>query len=189
MNALDDERIVELYLSRDESAIKETSEKYGSRLRSLAYGIVNDAQTAEECENDTYLEAWNSIPPHDPKSYLYAFLARITRHISLNRCRDGSRLKRSAVICELSAEMEECLPAPDDSEYRIDDKLLGEAINRFLSTLDEEKRNVFIRRYWFLDSVTDISARFDISESKIKTMLFRCRNKLREHLKKEGYNI
>ena len=112
---MDDERIVELYLSRDESAIKETSEKYGPRLRSLAYGIVNDAQTAEECENDTYLEAWNSIPPHDPKSYLYAFLARITRHISLNRCRDGSRLKRSAVICELSAEMEECLPAPDDS--------------------------------------------------------------------------
>ena len=186
---MDDDRIVELYLSRDESAIKETSKKYGPRLYSLAYGIVGDRQTAEECENDTYLEAWNSIPPHEPKSYLYAFLARIARHVSLNRCRDNARLKRNAVICELSAEMEECLPSPDDSECRIDDKLLGESINRFLSALDCEKRNVFIRRYWFLDSVADISARFGLSESKVKTMLFRCRNKLRDHLKKEGYDI
>ena len=81
MNALDDSRIVELYLLRDEAAIRQTSEKYGNRLRSLAYGIVNDRQTAEECENDTYMEAWNTIPPHEPRSFLYAFLARITRQI------------------------------------------------------------------------------------------------------------
>ena len=106
---MDDNRIVELYFLRDETAILQTSEKYGNRLRSLAYGIVNDRQTAEECENDTYMEAWNLIPPHEPRSYLYAFLARITRHISLNFCRDRSRLKRSAFICELSAEMEQCI--------------------------------------------------------------------------------
>ena len=106
---MDDSRIVELYLLRDETAIKQTTEKYGSRLRSLAYGIVNDSQTAEECENDTYMEAWNTIPPHEPRSYLYAFLARITRHISLNYCRDRSRLKRSAFICELSVEIEQCM--------------------------------------------------------------------------------
>ena len=164
---MDDNRIVELYLLRDETAIKQTTEKYGSRLRSLAYGIVKDQQTAEECENDTYMKAWNTIPPHEPRSYLYAFLARITRHISLNCCRDRSRLKRNAFICELGAEMEQCIPAPDDVECRIDD----------------------IRRYWYLDSVVAISKRFALSESKVKTTLFRCRTGLREHLEKEGYTL
>ena len=189
MKALDDNRIVELYFLRDETAIKQTSEKYGSRLRSLAYGIVDDRQTAEECENDTYMEAWNNIPPHEPRSYLYAFLARITRHISLNFCRARSRLKRSAFICELSAEMEQCIPSPDDVECRIDDMVLSEALNGFLCTLAEEKRNIFIRRYWYLDSITDISKRFTLSESKVKTTLFRCRNQLRKHLEKEGYTL
>ena len=86
---MEDNEIVELYMLRDETAIKHTSEKCGSRLRSLANGIVNDEQTAEECENDTYMEAWNSIPPHEPGGYLYAFLARIIRHISLDICRAG----------------------------------------------------------------------------------------------------
>ena len=186
---MDDDRIVELYLLRDETAIRQTSEKYGNRLRTLAYGIVNDRQTAEECENDTYMEAWNTIPPHEPGSYLYAFLARITRHISLNCCRGRSRLKRSAFICELSAEMEQCIPAPDDTECRISDMAVSEAINRFLGALGEEKRNIFIRRYWYLDSISDISIRFALSESKVKTTLFRCRSQLREHLKKEGYTV
>ena len=186
---MDDNRIVELYLLRDETAIRQTSEKYGNRLRSLAYGIVDDRQTAEECENDTYMEAWNTIPPHEPGGYLYAFLARITRHISLNRCRDRSRLKRSALICELSAELEQCIPAPDDTECRIDDMAMSEAINGFLGALSEEKRNIFVRRYWYLDSIADISKRFALSESKVKTTLFRCRNRLREHLIKEGYTV
>ncbi len=186
---MDDERIVKLYLMRDETAIKHTKEKYGSRLCSLSYGIVNDRQTAEECENDTYMEAWNAIPPNEPKSYLYAFLARITRHISLNCCRDRSRLKRSTFICELTTEMEQCIPAPDDVECRIDDMTLTETLNKFLGTLDEEKRNIFVRRYWYLDSIADISERFALSQSKIKTTLFRCRNQLREHLEKEGYTV
>lgn len=186
---MDDNKIVELYLLRDETAIKLTTEKFGSRLRSLAYQIVNDRQTAEECENDTYMEAWNTIPPHEPRSYLYAFLARITRHISLNCCRDRSRLKRSAFICELSAEMEQCIPAPDDVACRLDDLALGEAINGFLSTLADEKRNIFIRRYWYLDSIADISKCFALSESKVKTTLFRCRNQFREYLEKEGYTL
>lgn len=112
---MDDTTIIDLYFARDEAAIRHTAEKYGGRLRALSHGIVQDMQTAEECENDTYLQAWNAIPPHDPKEYLYAFLARITRHISLNRCRDRRRLKRSAYICELSAELEQCIPAPDDA--------------------------------------------------------------------------
>ena len=186
---MDDQSIVELYLQRDERAIRETAEKYGNRLRGLACGIVEDAQTAEECENDTYLEAWNSIPPHEPRDYLYAFLARITRHIALNCCRDRNRLKRRALICELSAELEQCIPDPDDTSCRLDDMALSQAINSFLGSLDEEKRNIFIRRYWYLDSVAVISRRFDLSQSKVKTTLFRCRNRLREHLKKEGYTL
>lgn len=186
---MEDKLIVALYTNRDESAILQTTKKYGSRLRSLALGIVKDIQTAEECENDTYMEAWNSIPPHAPDNYLYAFLARITRHISLNCCRDRSRLKRSAFIYELSSEMEQCIPAPDNTECKINSMALKDAINGFLGTLSEEKRNVFLRRYWYLDSIADISKRFNLSESKVKTMLFRSRNMLREYLEKEGITL
>ena len=118
---------------------------------------------------------------------MYAFLARITRNLSLNRCRTQNALKRSALICDLSRELEECIPAPDDTECRINDISLGEAINGFLSTLDEEKRNIFVRRYFYLESTADISARFAISKSKVKTTLFRCRNELRKYLNEEGY--
>lgn len=186
---MEDEKIVELYLRRDETAIDRTAEKYGARLRSLAYGIVMDQQTAEECENDTYLSAWNSIPPHAPKYYFYAFLARITRNLSLSRCRENHRLKRSAHMEELSREMEQCIPTPDDLQCRLDEMALKQAINGFLDTLQEQKRNVFIRRYWYLDSIEDISKRYGISISKVKTMLFRSRNALREHLIKEGYTL
>lgn len=186
---MNNEQIVELYLLRDQSAIEQTAEKYGGRLRSLSYGIVRDRQMAEECENDTYLEAWNTIPPHEPRNYFYAFLSCITRHISLNRCRSRNRLKRSAFVCELSSELEQCIPAPDDTQCRIDDIALREVINGFLETLDEEKRNVFLRRYWYLDTVAAISRRYAFSQSKVKTMLFRSRNQLREYLEKEGYEL
>ena len=186
---MEDEKIVELYLRRDETAIDRTAEKYGARLRSLAWGIVMDQQTAEECENDTYLAAWNAIPPHTPKQYFYPFLARITRNLSLSRCRENHRLKRSAHTEELSREIEQCIPAPDDLQCRLDEMALKQAINGFLDTLQEQKRIVFIRRYWYLDSVSDISKRCGISQSKVKTMLFRSRNALREYLIKEGYTL
>ncbi len=184
-----DEQIVDLFLSRDESALQHTSEKYGKKLRTLSYGITADAQAAEECENDTYMEAWKSIPPHEPRSYLYAFLARITRHLSLNVCRSRDALKRQGHICALTEEMEECLPSPDDTACRVDDMVLQDAINTFLAALPEEKRNIFLRRYWFLDSIADIARRFGLSQSKVKTTLFRCRHLLREFLIKEGYSL
>lgn len=184
---MEDTHIVSLFLARNEDAIDMTAQKYGNRLRSLALGITDDPQTAEECENDTYLQAWNSIPPHAPCHYLYAFLARITRHIALNHCRDRDRLKRSAHICQLSAEMEQCIPAPDDTVCRVDEIILREVINGFLAALSEEKRNIFLRRYWFLDSIAAISQRYGLSESKVKTILFRSRNQLRHHLQKEGF--
>lgn len=186
---MEDEKIVELYTRKDESAVQRTQMKYGQRLRALSQRIVDDWQTAEECENDTYMEAWNSIPPHEPKSYLYAFLARITRHLSLNCCRERSRLKRSAFISQLSAEMEQCIPSPDDMECRIDNLALQQAINGFLGTLSEEKRSVFLRRYWYLDSVAAISKRYALSQSKVKTMLFRMRNEMRKYFKQEGYEL
>jgi RNA polymerase sigma-70 factor (ECF subfamily) len=189
MKALDDSRIVDLYLSRDEAAISQTSEKYGSRLRNLAYGIVEDLQTAEECENDTYMVAWNSIPPHEPKTYLFALLARIARHNALDCCKERSRLKRGAFISELSAEMEQCIPAPDDTECCIDAMVLCEAINAFLATLSDEKRNIFMRRYWYMDSIAAISQGYGLSQSKVKSILFRSRNQLREYLEKEGYDL
>ena len=188
-DALEDSMIVDLYLQRDEKAIEHTAEKYGGRLRALACGLLGDEHTAEECENDTYLEAWNSIPPHEPRSYLYAFLARITRHLALNICRDGSRVKRSSHISELDGELEECIPAAGSVEDEIDAAALSKAINIFLSELDDGKRNIFVRRYWYFDTVEDISKRFSISESKVKTTLFRCREQLKTYLEKEGFLI
>ena len=184
---MDDSKIVDLFFFFFEAALRHTSEKYGKRLRTLSYRIVEDFQTAEECENDTYAAAWNTIPPHSPKEHLYAFLARITRHISLNCCRYRGSLKRSAHICELSAEMEQCIPAPDDCACRIEDMAFADVINRFLVSMPVEKRNIFLRRYWYLDSIADISKRFGCSESRVKTTLFRSRNQLRIHLEKEGY--
>lgn len=186
---MEDGQIVDLFLARDEAAIQCAAGKYGLRLRALAAHIVGEAQTAEECENDAYLAAWNAIPPHEPRDYLYAFLARTVRNIALNRCRDRSRLKRDAFVSELSREMEECIPAPDGLESRMDGLALEEALNGFLGTLGEEKRNVFLRRYWYLDSVEEIAKRFGMGRSKVKTMLFRTRNQLREHLRKEGYPL
>ena len=183
---MDDSRIVDLFLLRDETAVKESSEKYGNRLRALSYGIVRDMQTAEACENDTYMEAWNSIPPHEPRTYLFAFLARIARHLSLNFCRDHSRLKRSAFLCELSTELEQCIPAPDDAQCRIDDIAFQEMLNAFLGTLSVKKRNIFIRRYWYLDSIDKISADLCFGKSKVKSMLRRTRARLRADLEKEG---
>lgn len=189
MTSLEDGQIVDLYLARDEAAIRRTCEKYGGQVRALSFGIVRDIQTAQECENDTYFSAWNAIPPHEPRSYLFAFLARIVRQISLNRCRDRERLKRGAFVCQLSQEMEECLPAPDDVECRMDEALLKEAIDGFLASLDQTARNVFLRRYWYLDPIRDIARRFGFSESKVKTMLHRSRGRLRDYLEKEGYSL
>ncbi len=182
---MNDSSIVDLYLSRDEAAIRQTAEKYGGSLRRIAYNIVQDIQTAEECESDTYLKAWNSIPPHEPRDYLFAFLARIARHCALDFCKKRSRLKRTAFLCELSAEMEQCIPAPYDTARHIDSMALCGAINKFLAALDTEKRNIFVRRYWFMDSVDSISRLYGLSRSKVKSTLFRTRNQLREFLNQE----
>ncbi len=183
---MDDAKIVELFLCRDESAIKMTAEKYGVRLRRLANNLLDDPYIAEECENDTYLAAWNSIPPHVPSTYLFPFLARITRHIAIDRCRERSRAGQNMHLVELTQEMEQCIPTQIDVNDQMHAKLLGDAISVFLRGVSEEQRNIFLRRYWFLDSVSAIAERFSIRESKVKTTLFRTRNNLRIYLKREG---
>ena len=186
---MDDRAIVALYWQRDEAALQITAEKYGARLQALAYGIAGDRQTAEECENDTYLEAWQAIPPHRPEDYLYAFLACMTRRNALNCCRQREALKRSGHIVELSAELEQCIPGSDDTARCVDEMALRQALNGFLATLSREKRNIFLRRYWYMDSVAEISRRFALSQSKVKTTLLRCRRQLRAYLEKEGFNL
>lgn len=186
---MEDAQIVELYLQRQEVAIQQTAQRYGTRLQGISYSIVLDHETAKECENDTYLEAWNTIPPHAPRNYLFAFLARIIRHISIDRCRYQQRIRRSAYIQELSNELQCCIPGPEDTEKAMDAIALGQIISAFLRQQPEECRNVFIRRYWFLDSIADIAGRFGMRQSKVKSMLFRTRNALRDYLKKEGYTL
>ena len=186
---MEDAEIVTLYLERNEAALTATAEKYGAALRRVAYGILGDAQAAEECENDTYLQAWNSIPPHEPKSYLFPFLGRIIRHIAIDRCRKANAAKRQGAVAELTKEMEACLPAGGDPAEALDEKALAGAINAFLATLNETQRGVFLRRYWFFDPIGDVAARYGMTKSGVKTMLFRLRERLRAYLRKEGYTV
>lgn len=186
---MEDEQIVDLYLRRDEAAVRHTAEKYGRQLHAMSCRITEDSLTAEECVNDTYLEAWNRIPPHEPRTYLLPFLSRILRNLSINRCVERDRLKRRACVTELSAELAQCIPAPGAVEQCLDAAVLGELISKFLHTQPREKRIIFMHRYYYLDSVSAIAKRFGYTESKIKTTLFRMRSDLRKRLMKEGYTL
>lgn len=178
---MDDTRIIDLYLQRMENAVRETSKKYGARLLALAWNITADRPDAEECVNDTYLAAWNTIPPHEPRDYLFAFLARITRCKALDLCRRHMAEKRAATVVELTEELAACIPASP-----IGDGEISAALNAFLTTLDRETRAVFLRRYFYCDSVKAIARRFAFGESKVKSMLMRTREKLRVYLTERG---
>ena len=186
---MEDSQIVDLYLARNETALTETAQKYGSLLRSVSRRITQDEPIAEECENDTYLEAWNLIPPHEPRDYLSAFLSRIVRSLSINRCVERNRFKRKATLCVLSDELEECLVSECDVAKELEGKELAETISRFLREQTEEKRIIFLHRYYFCEDIRSIANRFDTTVGKIKVVLFRLRQNLREYLLKEGYQI
>ncbi len=184
-----DEEIVSLYLSRSESAIAHTRDKYGQRLRAVSYNILRDRQSSEECENDSYLAAWGAIPPARPINCLYAFLARIIRNLSLNRLRDSKRLKRQSELVALSDELEELISSPDDTECEVESHQLAAIVSGFLRTLPENRRLIFLRRYWYTDSTAELAERFGMSQSNVKTTLCRIRAELREYLKKEGIEL
>lgn len=186
---MDDRKIVELFRKRDEAAIELTAKKYGARLFGLALSVLNDRQTAEECVNDVYMKVWESIPPNDPAGYFPTYLLRVTRQISLNRLKRENASRRSAEVCELTREMEECIPFPADPFDEVEAAELKRDINEFLSTLKKDKRDVFIRRYWFFDPVSDIAKRMGFKESKVKMMLLRMREELKAHLESKGHII
>lgn len=187
---MDDTRIVDLFLNREESAVEESKKKYGKALLHISYNLLLDLESAKECENDTYLEAWNRIPPHEPREYLFAFLARIIRHISLDVCRKNNRIKRSATVVELTSELQQCIPATDTMPERVlEEKELIRLLNQFIRELSSDHKLIFMRRYWYGDSVKHIAERTDASESKVKSVLFRIRKELRQYLEKEGYRL
>lgn len=186
---MEDRQIIDLYLRREERAITATAEKYGTRLRSVAFGILRDEESSRECENDTYFSAWNHIPPQEPYAHFFGYLAKIARNLALNICRAENRLKRDAFVTELSSEMEECIPSQENVDFHMEERELQKAINDFLGKLNREKRVIFLRRYFYMDSVEEIAKRMGITVSKVKVTLFRCRNDLKAYLEREGYTV
>lgn len=180
---MDDRRIIDLYFSRSESAIQETQAKYAKPCRGIALNILGDELKAEECVNHVYWSLWNAIPPQRPDS-LAAFICKVARNISLKRERFDHAAKRSARAVVSLSELENALP--DSSLPSMEEEQLGKRISAFLRTEKPDARNVFIRKYWFFDTVSAIADRYSFSESKVKSMLYHTRKRLRDYLNKEG---
>lgn len=185
---MEDKQIVELYHKRDEEAIAQTQEKYSGRLHRISMKLVFDRLDAEECVSDTYLTAWNTMPPERPNQ-LFAFLAKITRNHSLGRLEYRNAAKRNALVTELSDELLECISRPSDGMGEYEAGEVAHCISTFLRTVSNDAQAAFVRRYWYGDSIAEIARGYQMSESKVKSLLFRTRNKLREYLVKEGICI
>ncbi len=184
-----DDEIVTLYWKRDERAIKETKNEYGRYLFKIANNILADLEDSRESVNDTYLAAWNSIPPQRP-SVLSTYLGKLTRRISIDLFRKKNREKRRASEYALSLnELEECIPGGSMPEDEVEVKLLAKSINDFLRMQPEEARTLFVGRYYFLDSLKDVARYCGMSESKAKSILFRTRCSLKTHLEQEGFMV
>ena len=181
---MDDEKIIDLYWARSEQAIYETDQKYGAMCRRLAGNLLRNDEDAAECVNDTYHGLWETIPPVRPQR-LSAYIAKITRNLAMKRLTYRNAEKRTAVTVSFE-ELEECIPAAQTPERRLEGRVLTDALERFLDTLDRESRQIFLRRYWFFDSVDQIAEKLGVSQSKVKTRLFRTRNKLKVFLEKEA---
>lgn len=183
---MDDKRIVDLFLARDERAIGETAKKYRNYCHAVAMNVLNSESDADECVNDTYLKAWESIPPHKP-TRLSVFLGKLTRNLALNRYAFNRAEKRLG--CDLILdELAEVIADPD-SESVEDSVVLRDAINGFLATLDKRARIIFVRRYWYMSSVVEIARRMGMTENNVKVTLLRTRNKFRDYLEKEGITV
>lgn len=183
---MDDEGIVGLYFARSEQAIQETNAKYGGYCYSIAYNILANREDSEESVNDTYLSAWNSIPPKRPNP-LAPFLGKLVRNISIDRWRKKGALKRGGGEMPLALEeLQECVASTENLEDQYQQKELVSQVREFVDGLSDAERNVFVCRYWYLDSTADIAARFGFSESKVSSLLHRIRKKLEKHLMGEG---
>lgn len=185
----DDREIVELFLKRDEAGLAEASAKYGGRLTRLALSLLRDGGAAEECVSDALLSAWNSIPPHKPFGYLFTYLGRLVRCRAIDRAERDSARKRSAALVELTREIEEAIPSRDNVAAEAEARELAALINGWLAGLPGEKRDIFVRRYWFMDSVKEIARLTGSGESRVKMTLARLREELRAFLNENGYNV
>lgn len=179
-----DSQMIALFWDRNEDAIRETDRAYGRKLFVLSDKILHSHQDAEESVSDTYMKTWETIPPQRPV-YFFAYLAKLCRNFSLARIQWQSAAKRSAEIVTLTREMEECIP--DRSyERKLEVEEIGAVLDRFLEGLSPENRRIFLRRYWYTDSIQEIADRYGISQSKVKTQLHRTRKKLQSFLESEG---
>ena len=183
---MDDNRIIDLYFLRDERAIERTEEKYGKLLNHIAYNILHDAEDSEECVNDTYMRAWQAMPPQRP-SYLSAFLAKITRNLSINRYLQNKSRRSIFSSDTILEEMSECIP--DTSTSLSENVAIRDALNSFLSSLDETPRKMFVKRYFYMMSIKGIALEMKTSVSNVKVSLMRTREKLKTHLEKAGISL
>ena len=183
---MEDKNIIQLYVERAEAAISETAAKYGRLCYMIAYNILYSEEDSEECVNDTYMKAWEVIPPQIPEK-LAAFLGKITRNLAISKYRHNSSKKRGGgQVMYALEELSECIPDKNTTEQAISDKLFVEQLNEFLENLPTEKRKVFMQRYWYLRPIHEIAKEFSMSESKVKMILHRTRNMLKAFLEKEG---
>lgn len=184
---MDDERILSLFEKRSEEAIKKTQEKYGAYCFRIAYSILRNEEDAKECLNDTYLQAWNSIPPKHPEN-LATYLGKITRNLSINKARNQKRKKRGSGQVELALEeLEGCIPSIGENiAHSIEHREIKNIINHFLAEQPEKERIIFVQRYWYLLSIKEIARRQKMSDSKVVSLLFRQRKRLKKELEKEG---
>lgn len=184
---MQDDMILDLYWQRNEAAVHETEIKYGHYLTKIAFNILSDWEDSKESVNDTYLSAWNTIPPQRP-SVLSAYLSKITRRISIDIYRRRTRDKRKPSEYAVSlSELEDCLIAGNTTEQEVDLNLLAKAINDYLETLSTEARDIFIGRYYFADSIREAASYYNMSLSKVKSILYRTRIGLRAYLEQEGF--
>ena len=185
---MDDHIIVDMFWDRNEEAIGIAQTQYHTYCMSISYSILGSAQDAEECVNDTFLRAWDSIPPKRP-SVLYAYLGKLVRNLSIDRLRAKNAEKRDNRYSVALEEIEYWLSGEEPSEQSYDEILLAEQISTFLRTLSKSRRVLFIGRYWNLLSVTELAEQFGMSEGAVKNSLWRTRTKLKEFLIKEGYQL
>ncbi|MCI9578649.1 MAG: RNA polymerase sigma factor [Oscillibacter sp.] len=185
---MEDGQILDLYWSRDQRAIRETDGKYGKLLHGIAWNLLRSREDSEECVNDTYLRAWEAIPPARPGAFR-TWLGRITRNLSLDRWKSRGAEKRGGGAELLLGELEDCLPAPGGTERAVEDRELAELLNVFLQSLTREGRAMFLRRYWYGESVAEVAEALGCGEGKVKSSLFRSRKALRQFLEREGIAV
>ncbi len=182
---MNDRQIIALFWDRDEAAIQNSDLKYGKTLRQISFNILSSREDSEECVNDTYVKAWNTIPPEHPVK-LFAWLGRITRNLSLNRFYESHAKKRGGQAAVLLSELSDCIPAGQTVEDEIDGKFLTETIVRWLNSLSEEERLLFLRRYWFGDNLKTLAKIFKTEPNKLAGRMFRLRKSLKNTLEREG---